>query len=120
MIPSRPIRFGIFTFDGATNQLHREGVPVHLEAQPAQVLAMLLTHAGQLVTRDELRQAVWGADTFVDFDRGLNYCVAQIRAALKDSAESPRFVRTLPKRGYQFIAPVETVAVPELGTVSKP
>jgi len=63
-----------------------------------------------VVTRDELRTAVWGTETYVDFDRGLNFCIAQIRAALGDSAESPRFVRTLPKRGYQFIAPVERIA----------
>jgi DNA-binding winged helix-turn-helix (wHTH) protein/TolB-like protein len=100
------LRFGIFEFDPDTRELRREGLPVRLQAQPAQVLAMLLSHADAVVTRETLRQAVWGTDTFVDFDRGLNFCVAQIRSALGDSAESPRFVRTLPKRGYQFIAPV--------------
>lgn len=99
------LRFGIFEFDRATRELRRDGVPVRLQAQPAQVLAVLLANAGLVVSREDLRQAVWGAETFVDFERGLNFCVAQIRSALGDSAESPRFIRTLPKRGYQFIAP---------------
>ncbi len=100
------VRFGVFDFDPASGELRREGVPVRLQAQPAQVLAVLLEHSGEVVTREQLRQAVWGADTFVDFDQGLNYCIAQIRGALGDSAESSRFVRTVPKRGYQFVAPV--------------
>jgi DNA-binding winged helix-turn-helix (wHTH) protein/TolB-like protein len=104
------VRFGIFEFDPATRELRREGTPVRLQAQPAQVLAVLVARSGEVVTREELRQAVWGSETFVDFERGLNFCVAQIRSALGDSADSPRFIRTLPKRGYQFIAPV---AVPE-------
>jgi DNA-binding winged helix-turn-helix (wHTH) protein/TolB-like protein len=103
------VRFGIFEFDLAARELRREGVPVRMQAQPAQVLATLLEHRGELVTREMLRQAVWGAETFVDFDGSLNFCVAQIRAALGDSAESPCFVRTVPRRGYQFIAPVAAV-----------
>jgi len=108
-------RFGLFEFESASGELRREGEPVRLEAQPAQVLRMLLAHAGDVVTREELQRAVWGADTFVDFDRGLNYCIAQIRAALQDSAQSPLFVRTLPKRGYQFIAPVSAVDASQPG-----
>lgn len=100
------LRFGIFDFDPETRQLRRDGEAVHLQAQPAQVLAFLLSHAGELVSRESLHQEVWKDGTFVDFDRGLNFCVAQIRSALGDSAESPRFIKTLPKRGYQFIAPV--------------
>ncbi len=96
----------MFDFDPATRELRREGVPVRVQPQPAQVLGLLLSHPGEVVTRETLREAIWGAGTFVDFDRGLNFCVAQIRSALGDSAESPRFVRTIPKRGYQFIAPV--------------
>ena len=103
-------RFGLFEFDNATCELRRERERVHLEAQPAQVLGLLLARAGEVVTREELHRAVWGSETFVDFDRGLNYCIAQIRAGLQDSAQSPRFVRTLPKRGYQFIAPITTLA----------
>jgi DNA-binding winged helix-turn-helix (wHTH) protein/TolB-like protein len=111
MIERGRIRFGIFDFDRTTRELRRDGVAVRLQAQPAHVLALLLDQAGDVVTREALREAVWGTDTFVDFDRGLNFCVAQIRAALGDSAESPRFVKTLPKRGYQFIAPVGSVAI---------
>jgi DNA-binding winged helix-turn-helix (wHTH) protein/TolB-like protein len=103
------LRFGIFDFDPQTGELRREGRVVRLQAQPAQVLGVLLSHAGSLVTRDSLREVVWGSGTFVDFDRGLNFCVAQIRSALGDSAESPRYIKTLPKRGYQFIAPVHGV-----------
>jgi|SRR5215472_7022400 len=99
-------RFGIFEFDRASQELRREGVLVRLQSQPAQVLGCLLEYAGEVVSREELRQAVWQDHTFVDFERGLNFCIAQIRAALKDSAIEPRFIRTIPKRGYQFIAPV--------------
>ena len=103
------LKFGIFEFHTSTGELYREGVLVRLQAQPAQVLRLLLMHAGEVVTREILRQAVWGSETFVDFDRGLNFCIAQIRSALGDSAESPRFVRTLPKRGYQFVAPISVI-----------
>ncbi len=106
MAESNRVRFGIFEFDPVARELWREGVSVRLQAQPAQALALLIAHAGTVVARETLRRELWGGETFVDFDRGLNFCIAQIRAALGDSAESPRFVRTLPKRGYQFIAPV--------------
>jgi DNA-binding winged helix-turn-helix (wHTH) protein/TolB-like protein len=99
-------RFGIFEFDPSTRELRRDGVLVRLQSQPAQALACLLKHAGQVVSREELRQTVWQEHTFVDFERGLNFCVAQIRAALGDNPTEPRFIRTIPKRGYQFIAPV--------------
>ncbi len=100
-------RFGVFDFDPATGELRRDGVQVKLQPQPARVLAMLTARPGEVVSRDELRQLVWADGTFVDFERGLNFCVAQIRSALGDSAESPRFVETLPRRGYRFIAPVQ-------------
>ena len=109
--PNARVRFGVFELDPATGDLWREGALVRLQPQPAEVLALLVARAGEVVTRDALRERVWGGDTFVDFDRGLNFCIAQIRSALGDSAESPRFIRTLPKRGYQFIAPVERVGV---------
>ena len=102
-------RFGVFTFDVDTLELSRNGRPIRLQPQPARVLATLLAHAGRTVTREELRAAVWRDDTFVDFDRGLNFCIAQIRSALGDDADAPRFVRTLPKRGYEFIGPLEAV-----------
>jgi DNA-binding winged helix-turn-helix (wHTH) protein/TolB-like protein len=99
-------RFGLFEFDSVTGELRREGGLVRLQAQPAQVLRALLQHADRIVSREELHEAVWHGETFVDFERGLNFCVAQIRAALNDNAAEPRFIRTIPKRGYQFIAPV--------------
>ena len=101
------VRFGVFEFSQATGALRREGVPVKLQAQPARVLALLVANAGQVVTRETLQREVWGTDTHVDFERGLNFCIAQVRAALRDSADSPRFVATVPKLGYRFIAPVE-------------
>jgi DNA-binding winged helix-turn-helix (wHTH) protein/TolB-like protein len=100
-------RFGLFDFDPKTGVLRREGIPVHLQAQPAQVLGALLAHADEVVTREFLREVVWRSETHVDFDRGLNFCIAQIRSALGDSADSPRYVKTLPRRGYAFIAPVQ-------------
>jgi len=103
------VRFGVFEFDPETGELLRDGSAVKLQSQPARVLGLLVDRAGDVVTRDELRQAVWGSETFVDFDRGLNFCISQIRSALGDSADSPRFVRTMPKQGYKFIAPVERV-----------
>ena len=105
-MPGVQFRFAIFEFDRGSLELRREGVVVRLQSQPARVLGCLLERAGQVVSREELRQAVWQEDTFVDFERGLNFCVAQIRAALKDNPVEPRFIRTFPKRGYQFIAPV--------------
>jgi DNA-binding winged helix-turn-helix (wHTH) protein/TolB-like protein len=103
---ARIYRFGVFQFDADRLELFRSGRQVPLQPQPAQVLTTLVERAGQVVTRDELRRAVWPDDTFVDFDRGLNFCIAQIRAALTDDAHAPRYVRTLPKRGYEFIYPV--------------
>lgn len=106
-------RFGIFDFDSRTRELRRNGYAVRLQAQPAQVLGVLLAAAGEVVSRETLQSEVWGGETFVDFERGLNFCVAQIRTALGDSAESPRFIKTLPKRGYQFIAPVAAEDPPD-------
>jgi DNA-binding winged helix-turn-helix (wHTH) protein/TolB-like protein len=100
------VRFGQFGFDPATGELTRGGTPVRLQPQPARVLALLVERAGAIVTRDEIRRHVWGDETFVDFERGLNFCIAQIRSALGDTADSPRYVETVPKRGYRFIAPV--------------
>src|SRR5215472_8986085 len=107
---SERYRFGLFEFDAATKELRREGVLVRLPSQPAQLLACLIEHAGQTVSRDELRQTLWGRDTFVDFDRGLNFCISQIRSALKDDSVEPTYIRTIPKQGYQLIAPVERIS----------
>ena len=100
------VRFGAFELDLRTGELRRSGVRIHLADQPFQVLRTLLDRPGDLVTREELRQRLWAAETFVDFERGLNAAVRRLRDALGDSADVPRFVETLPRRGYRFIAPV--------------
>lgn len=100
--------FGVFEVDLRTGELRKRGLRVRLQEQPFQVLAMLLERAGQVVGRDELQKRVWPADTFVDFDHGLNKAINKIREALGDSAESPRFVETVARRGYRFIADVKT------------
>jgi DNA-binding winged helix-turn-helix (wHTH) protein/TolB-like protein len=102
-------RFGPFEFDVATRELRREGLLVRLQSQPARVLACLIERAGEVVSRDHLRKAVWGDETFVDFERGLNFCISQIRSALKDDSAEPAFIRTIPKSGYQFIAAVQSM-----------
>jgi DNA-binding winged helix-turn-helix (wHTH) protein/TolB-like protein len=99
-------RFGTFEFDDRAATLTRSDRPVALEPQPARALALLLSRAGDLVRRDELIAHLWGSDTHVDFDRGLAYCIGQLRAALGDSADNPRFIQTRPRRGFSFIAPV--------------
>jgi DNA-binding winged helix-turn-helix (wHTH) protein/Tol biopolymer transport system component len=103
----RPMRFGVFEVDLHTGELRKQGLKVRLRDQPFQILLLLLAHPGEVVSRDELQRQLWPADTFVDFDRGLNKAVNHLRDALGDSAESPRFIETLPKRGYRFIAPVD-------------
>jgi Tol biopolymer transport system component/DNA-binding winged helix-turn-helix (wHTH) protein len=106
------VRFGIFETDLAARELRKNGVRVKLQDQPFQVLAILLEHPGEVVPREELRQKVWTADTFVDFDNGLNTAINKIREVLGDSAENPRFVQTVPRRGYRFIAPVDGFVKP--------
>jgi DNA-binding winged helix-turn-helix (wHTH) protein/TolB-like protein len=103
-------RFGVFEFNTATHELRRNGTFIAIEPQPARALSLLLERAGELVTRDELKEAVWGRDTHVDFDRGLAYAMSQVRGALGDNADNPRFVQTLPRRGYKFIAPVHVAS----------
>jgi cholera toxin transcriptional activator len=103
------LRFGVFEVDLAAGELRKSGARMRLQEQPFQVLVVLLENAGRVVTRDDLRQKVWPADTFVDFDHSLNTAVNKIREALNDSASSPRFVETLARRGYRFIAPVNGV-----------
>jgi DNA-binding winged helix-turn-helix (wHTH) protein/TolB-like protein len=103
-------RFGVFEFDDETRELRKNGRAAAIEPQPAKALALLLSRAGDVISREELRDAVWGKDTHVDFDRGLAYCLSQIRTALGDSGDNPRFVQTVPKRGFKFIAPVAPVA----------
>jgi TolB-like protein/DNA-binding winged helix-turn-helix (wHTH) protein/Tfp pilus assembly protein PilF len=103
------LRFGIFEADLRTGELKKRGTRIRLQEQPFQVLAVLLTRPGELVTRDELRDRLWTADTFVDFDHGLNKAINKIREALGDSAQSPRYVETVSRRGYRFVADVAVV-----------
>src|SRR5207302_5606793 len=104
------LRFGVFDVDPESGELRKAGVEINLPPQPAKVLILLATRAGQLVTREELRQQIWGKQTFVDFEHGLNSCIKQIRAALDDHPEAPRYIETRPRRGYRFIAPVQEVS----------
>jgi TolB-like protein/DNA-binding winged helix-turn-helix (wHTH) protein/Tfp pilus assembly protein PilF len=102
-------RFGSFEIDLRAGELRKHGVRIRLQAQPFQILGMLLERPGEVVTREELRHALWPGDTFVDFDHGLNNAINRLREALGDSAESPRFLETLPRRGYRFIATMEGI-----------
>ena len=113
----RVIRFGVFEVDLRSGELRKSGLRIKLQEQPFQILAMLLEHPGEVVTREELVKRLWSADTFVDFEHSLATAVKKLREALGDSADSPRFIETLPKRGYRFIAPVNVGAdlVPALG-----
>lgn len=103
------IRFDEFELDEETLELRRNGHPIRLQQQPARVLAFLLKQPGTLVTRDQIRRAIWGDDTFVDFEQGLNFCIRQIRLTLEDRADEPKYIETLPRLGYRFIAAAETV-----------
>lgn len=103
------ILFGPFDFDPATLELRRDGTTVGLQSQPARVLRTLIEDADKIVSREELRQAVWGDSTFVDFESGLNFCISQLRSALRDNATQPLYIRTVARRGYQFIAPTRVI-----------
>jgi TolB-like protein/DNA-binding winged helix-turn-helix (wHTH) protein len=107
--PPSSLRFGDFLLDPKAGELRKAGHRIKLQPQPFKVLSILASRPGEAVTREEIQQQVWGSETFVDFERGLNVCVQQIRAALGDDPDTPRFLETLPKRGYRFLAPVERV-----------
>ena len=122
--PPRLVRFGVFEFDLTTGDLFNGRRTTRLQEQPRQALTTLVSRPGELVTREELRALLWPGDTFVDFDTGLNVVVNKIRQALGDSATSPRFIETLPRRGYRFVAPVvrignSDVAAGESGAISQ-
>src|SRR5580704_19218121 len=102
----RVFRFGVFEASEAAGELRKHGVRIKLHSQPFRVLTMLLEKPSEVVTRDEMRQRLWGQDTFVDFDHGLNTAVNKIRDALDDSASVPKYVETVYGKGYRFIAPV--------------
>ena len=112
------IQFGIFEADLRTGELRRSGAKVRLQDQPFQILVMLLDRRGKVVTREELRTRLWPADTFVDFDHSLNAAVRRLRDALGDSAENPRFVETVARRGYRFLAPMNWAAPAVLSEVA--
>jgi TolB-like protein/DNA-binding winged helix-turn-helix (wHTH) protein len=104
------IRFGVFDLNPQTGELRKAGQRISLRPQAARLLTELARHPGEILTREELKDQIWGKETFVDFEHGLNLCVRQIREALGDDADAPRYVETLPRRGYRFIAPVESTA----------
>jgi len=111
---ARIIRFGTFEVNLQTGELRRGGQKLRLQEQPFQLLAALLERPGEVVTREELRSKLWPADTFVDFDQSLNAAIKRLRDVLDDSADAPRYIETLARRGYRFIAPVEGLgAVPK-------
>ena len=107
---SHRVAFDRFELDLRSGELRKDGRKIRLQAQPFQLLAMLIENAGELVTRDEVCRALWQADTFVDFDHSVSAAVNKIREALGDSVEKPRFVETLPKRGYRFIGKIKPEA----------
>ena len=110
--PARLRRFGLFEVDLHACELRKQGRKIKLQKQPCQILAILLEHSGEVVTREEFRKCLWPSDTFVDFDHSLNTGVMRLREVLADSSENPVFIETLPRRGYRFIAPVDPSAVP--------
>jgi DNA-binding winged helix-turn-helix (wHTH) protein len=114
------VRFGVFEVNLETGELYRSGIRIRLQSQPFKLLAVLLEHAGEVVPRETLQHELWGTDTTVDFDHSLGIAINKLREALGDSADNPRFVETLAKRGYRFIAPVSPVepATTEPATVS--
>src|ERR1035438_1439525 len=109
---SRVIRFGVFEVDLQEAELRKSGIRIKLQEQPFQILTMLLVRPGETVSRDEVRRKLWPADTFVDFDHSLNSSIKKLREALGDDSENPRFIETLHRRGYRFIAPVDTPRAP--------
>lgn len=126
---ARRYRFGMFEFDPVLLELRRDGRRVRLRPQPLKLLALLVSRPGDVVSRDDIQAALWGDDTFVDFEQGVNHCIKQLRDALRDSAESPRFIETVPRHGYRFIAPVHPVprseprladALPAIGQTAAP
>jgi len=105
----RVLRFGVYELDTEAEQLRKNGLTIRLQPQPYRLLTLLALGAGRVVTRDEIRAALWKGDTFVDFDQGVNFAVKQVREALDDEAERSLYIQTVPKRGYRFVAPVEFV-----------
>src|SRR5918995_7447311 len=114
------VRFGVFELDIQSGELPRRGLRVRLPDQSFQILRLLLSRPGEVVTREELRNALWTSETFVDFDVGLNSAIRKLREALDDSPENARFIETLPRRGYRFIAPVDPQPPDQAPSLSRP
>ena len=119
-LPAHTVRFGSFELDLRAAELHHDGTKTKLPEQPFQILAELVEHPGEVVTREELRQSLWRSDTFVDFEHGLNTAVKRLREALGDSAENPRYIETLPRHGYRLSVPVERVEPAAAAPAGKP
>src|ERR1700727_890700 len=105
------LRFGDYELDSSAGKLYRDGSPVKIQPQPFRVLTILLERPGEIVSREHLRDRVWGEATYVEFDQGLNYCIRQVRVALGEGAADPIYIETLPKQGYRFIAPVSSATL---------
>jgi DNA-binding winged helix-turn-helix (wHTH) protein len=115
------LRFGDFEFDSLSGRLFPGERRVKIQPQPLRVMAALVENAGEIVSREHSRARIWGDSTFVEFDHGLNYCIRQIRLALRDGTSKPLYIETLPKQGYRFIAPVTVTArVPEPASANEP
>src|ERR1700760_59891 len=117
--PARRYRFGVFEADSTTGELRRKGVRIKLHSQPFQVLVMFLERPNELLTREEISRELWPDGTFVDFEHGVNSAINRIREALGDTASNPRFVETLARRGYRFVAPVEKITTTEETAVAR-
>jgi DNA-binding winged helix-turn-helix (wHTH) protein len=113
------LRFGAFELDPASDQLRKNGRVVPLPPQPFKLLYLLASEAGRVVSRDEIRTALWSTDTFVNFEQGVNFAMRQVREALGEQAERPVFIQTVPKRGYRFVAPIEAID-PDTGRPYRP
>ncbi len=111
------LRFGSFELNLATEELRKNGIPLKLSPQPFRILALLASSSGQIVTREEIRQQVWGGETYVDFEHGMNQCIKQIRTVLGDNTDNPVYVETLPRKGYRFLAPVSAKTIAAQPTV---
>src|SRR5215471_4847056 len=111
------VRFGLFEADLQQRFITKGGMRIRLQDQPFQVLGLLLERAGELVTREEIRQKLWPADTFVEFDDGLNNAIKKLRTALSDAADNPCFIETIPRKGYRFLSPVDFGAAKDLPRV---
>ena len=108
----RLLRFGVFELNLDLEELRKNGALIKLPPQPFKLLALLASRSGQLVTRDEIQEQLWGNDTFIDFEQGVNKCIKQIRTALSDNPDNPLYLETIPRHGYRFLAPVRTKIVP--------